>query len=61
MDWGVQQRNAVKYPSTKLVFCSVRVLEGASMQRLMQNDTDLAQKLLLNVVKHATNKRKADE
>lgn len=31
------------------------------MQRLMRNNTDLAQKLLLGVLKHTTKKRKADE
>ena len=31
------------------------------MQSLMQDNTDLAQKLLVGVVKHMTQKRKADE
>ena len=31
------------------------------MQRLMQKNKDLAQKLLLSVVKHTTKKRKADQ
>ena len=61
MHLAIQQCNALERPSPKLVFCSVQVLEGPMMQRLMQNNTDLAQKLLLGVVKHTNQKRKADE
>lgn len=53
--------NATGCMSLKLVLCSVKVMEGPAMQRLMHSNIELAQKLLVDVMKQKTKKRKADE
>ncbi|DBA81118.1 TPA: hypothetical protein ACH3X2_007090 [Trebouxia sp. C0005] len=40
---------------------SVKIAEQPAMQELMKNNTDLAQKMWVGVMKHMTSKRKADE
>jgi len=40
-----------------LLQCSYEIAEQPAMQELMQNNTSLAQKLLVGVLKHAASKQ----
>jgi len=43
--------------SNKLLQCSYEIAEQPAMQELMLNNTSLAQKLLVGVMKHAASKQ----